>query len=216
MDTVLILADGIWEDDAQACALAGAADFVIAADGGYAQAVRAGARVDLVVGDFDSLDVEALATLAAQRVLTRRHPAAKDASDLELALDEALARRPRTIAILGALGRRLDHTLANIHLLERALATGVDVRLIDGRQSVVLVHSRHEIAAAAIGDRVSLVPLSASVRVSTIGLLFPLRGEDLERSTSRGVSNEVASLPAVVDVTRGRLLVIHCAGGGSP
>jgi thiamine pyrophosphokinase len=211
LDAVLILADGVWEDDAQARDLASLADLVIAADGGYAQALRAGARVDLVIGDLDSLRGEALLALEGAQVEIRQFPAEKDKSDLELALDHALAEHPRTVTILGSLGRRLDHAVVNIHLLGRGLRAGVDVRLIDGRQSVVLVRGRHEIAGAAIGDLVSLVPLSAAVRVFTTGLRYRLCGECLARASSRGISNEVTAVPALVRVLRGDLLVIHRA-----
>lgn len=209
MDTIVILANGAWTGAAQARCLAASADYVIAADGGLSKALRARIRVNLVVGDLDSLDDAGRSELQRMHIETRRFPAAKDASDLELALGEALARGPHAIWILGALGRRLDHTLTNIHLLERGLDAGVDIRLVDARQSVALVGGRHEIAGADVGDRVSLIPLSSSVRASTAGLRYSLGDEELRRAASRGVSNEVASVPALVEVTQGRLLVIH-------
>ncbi len=215
MDTIVILANGDWSDDVQARRLAAGADYIIAADGGYAKARRAGVRADLVVGDFDSLGPEEFVEIEAGRVEFRRFPHAKDSSDLELALDAAIARRPRAIVIVGALGRRVDHALSNLHLLERGADAGVDVRLVDGRQSVAHVRGRHEVDGAAVGDTVSLVPLSATARVSTTGLRYALRDEDLARASSRGVSNEVASLPALVTVSQGDLLLIHQAGGGA-
>jgi thiamine pyrophosphokinase len=214
VDSVLIVADGVWEDDALARQLASEAEFVIAADGGFAKALRASVHVDLVVGDFDSLDDAERSEVERMHIETRRFPAAKDASDLELALGEALAQGPHRIWILGALGQRLDHTLTNVHLLERGLDAGVDVRLVDGSRSIALVGGRHAIAGADVGDRVSLIPLSPSVRASTAGLRYPLEDEELRRAASRGVSNEVVSVPALVEVTRGQLLVIHVRRGG--
>ncbi len=215
MDTILILADGVWEDGQQARRLAAAAEFVIAADGGFTKAFSVGARVDLVVGDFDSIDDAGRLALERLRVETRRYPPDKDASDLELALNEALMRSPREILILGGLGRRIDHALTNVHLLERGLDAGVDLRLVDGPQSIVLIDGRHDIGEAAVGDLVSLIPLSPSVRARTTGLRYSLRDEELSRGASRGVSNEVASLPARVEVTRGRLLLVHIRREGS-
>ncbi len=209
MGTVLILANGIWEDEAQARRLANSADLVIAADGGFAKALAARVHVDLVVGDLDSIDSAACRAISASAVEVRRYPAAKDWSDLELALDEALARRPAEILILGSLGHRIDHALTNVHLLERGLGAGVAIELVDGTQSVILIDARHDVADAHVGDRVSLIPVSESVRTTTSGLRFPLGDEILRRAASRGVSNVVDRLPVVIDVTSGRLLVIH-------
>ncbi len=213
MDTIVILANGAWAAAAQARRLAASADYVIAADGGLAKALRASIRVDLVVGDFDSLQPAAVRLLVRSDTDVRRHPVGKDASDLELALDEALARRPRRVVIFGALGERIDHTLTNVHLLERGLVAGADIRLVDGRQTIVLVASQLDLVEARVGDTLSLLPLSETARVSTIGLRYPLQDEVLHRAASRGVSNEVVSVPASVGVADGRLLVIHVRGG---
>lgn len=215
MKTVLILANGLWTDDAQARLLAERADFVIAADGGFEKALAAGVRVDLVVGDLDSIGATARLSLASGAVRLEAHPAAKDASDLELALDHALTRTPARIVVIGALGLRVDHTLTNLHLLERGLDAGIAVELVDGTQSVTLTAGRLELADARSGDRVSLIPVSESARVSTTGLRFPLRDELLRRTASRGVSNVVDDVPAVVAVSSGRLLVVHDRGGAN-
>ncbi len=209
MDRIVILANGTWSTRTQIRRHAAAADFVIAADGGFAKARRARVRVDLVVGDFDSLAPGAFRALERAGIEVRRHPVEKDASDLELALDEALARRPRSVTIVGALGARIDHTLTNIHLLERGAAAGVDVRLVHGADTIALIEGPSVLADARVGDRVSLVPLSETARVSTEGLRYPLRDEVLRRCASRGVSNEVAALPVRIDAAAGRLIAIH-------
>lgn len=213
MKTVLILANGVWSSDAQARLLAANANLVIAADGGFEKALAAGARVDLVIGDLDSIGDAARVSLSASKIRVDVHPAAKDESDLELALDHALAQRPEHIIIVGGLGLRIDHALTNIHLLERGLDAGVAIELLEGTQSVTLAEGRREVVGARCGDRVSLVPVTESVRVSTRGLRFPLDDEVLRRAASRGVSNVVDDLPAVIAVVSGRLLVIHDRGG---
>jgi thiamine pyrophosphokinase len=211
--TVLILANGVWGESVDARSMAERADFVIAADGGYAKALAARVPVNMVVGDLDSLDDASLRTLAGSSVEVRRYPADKDWTDLELAIDEALKRTPGKITILGALGNRIDHTLTNVHLLERGLDAGVSIELESEAESVTLTGVRRELADAHIGDRVSLVPISESVRVSTTGLRFALYEDVLYRAASRGVSNLIDDVPAVVSVSSGRLLVIHTRTG---
>src|SRR5690348_11873254 len=63
---------------------------VIAADSGLEHARALGVPVDLVVGDLDSVDPAVLDAAIADGVTVERHPAAKDATDLELALDAAV------------------------------------------------------------------------------------------------------------------------------
>src|SRR5918996_338460 len=84
----------------------------IAADSGLEHARALGLGVSEVVGDMDSVDPETLVAAEEAGVGIERHPAAKDATDLDLALDAALARRPRRIVVVTGAGDRLDHTLA--------------------------------------------------------------------------------------------------------
>ena len=90
---------------------------VVAADGGADEALRLGLRVDLVVGDMDSVTPDALVRIEAEGGEIRRHPVDKDAIDLELALDEALAGRPERILVVGGAGGRFDFVLANALVL---------------------------------------------------------------------------------------------------
>ena len=89
---------------------AGAFDAVIAVDGGFASLADVGCAPDLAIGDFDSLGY------VPEGVEVLVFPPEKDASDMELALGEAVARGADAVEVYGALGGRLDHTLANLQL----------------------------------------------------------------------------------------------------
>src|SRR5689334_19399915 len=87
---------------------------VVAADSGLDLAEQLGIEPTLVVGDFDSVS-EAALTRARERVAEIvEHPVAKDETDLELALDEVIARGADRIVVVGGAGGRLDHLLANV------------------------------------------------------------------------------------------------------
>jgi thiamine pyrophosphokinase len=209
---VVVVANGAPGRIGDLPAWARAADFAIAADGGYELARRLGFKVDLVVGDSDSLSEEARREIEEKGIEVEVHPREKDASDLELALDRALALRPKQLALIGAIGDRLDHSLAGIFLLEKAAAAGVEAVLLHGRERAYLVRDRLEIEEARVGDLVSLLPLSQEARgVRTEGLRYPLCGETLHRAGSRGISNVVLVLPARVALAEGSLLVVHHA-----
>jgi len=209
---ILILADGIWEDGGRLDRLAGRSDRTIAADGGFDRAAAAGIDVDEVVGDLDSIGPEGKDRLVGSDITVHIYPRAKDATDLELAIDLALARRPGRIVVYGGLGGRLDHTLANVFLLLKGIPVGVPIELASGAETARLVVDRIELNGARIGEAVSLIPISERALVRTEGLRYPLEDEPLIRSSSRGISNEVASLPASVEVKEGILLLIHKGG----
>jgi len=209
-EKILILANGEWSAPDRLRALLEDADFVIAADGGWAKAVEHGVRVDEVVGDLDSMaEADREALLAAATPVVHAYSREKDATDLDLAIDHALRRRPAQIMLYGALGARIDHAIANLHLLEKGIAARVPILLANGRETARYVADVIELANARPGDRVSLIPISEEATASTEGLRYPLDGERLLRAASRGVSNVVVSIPARVRVGRGILLVIH-------
>jgi len=185
-----------------------ASDLVIAADSGLEHAQALGVPVDLVVGDLDSVDPAALDAAVADGATVERHPAAKDATDLELALDAALERGATEVLVLGVGGGRLDHFLANMLLLAspRYSHVRVDAR-VEGDE-VTVVHEHVELVGAA-GALCSLLPLGGpAVGVVTDGLRFPLRRETLAPGTTRGVSNEFLGARAHVSLDAGVLLAI--------
>ena len=103
------------------------AQLVIAADGGAAHIEAAGGQCDVIVGDQDSVRPETLHRARAAGADIRDFPTAKDATDGELALREALSRGATSITIVGALGGpRVDHLLANVALLAHPSLRDVD------------------------------------------------------------------------------------------
>ena len=152
---------------------------VIAADRGVDRALALGLRVDLAIGDFDSVTPEGLAAAEADGARVERHPAAKDATDLELALDAALALEPARIVVIGSGGGRLDHLLGVVLLLghERYASAQIEAYLGDSHLHFVRGTCR---LVGTPGDLVSLVPLHGPCDgVRTEGLEYPLLGETL-------------------------------------
>jgi thiamine pyrophosphokinase len=202
--TVLVLAAGVATAD-EAQEAAEGADFIIAANGGFSLASRAGVPVDLLLGDIDSLPQ------VPEGVPIIRVPREKEATDLELALDYAVSLNPSYIRVVGAFGARLDHTLANANLLAKY---DVPIVLFHSGLRAHLVVEKLELSAFP-GDLVSLIPLTAEVRgVHTWGLRYALHDGILLRASTRGVSNEVVRLPCGVSVREGKLLLIHIPQGG--
>ena len=184
-------------------------DYLICADGGANHALAMGLTPHLVVGDLDSIDDEVSQELCRVSTEFLQYPSEKEKSDLELALDKAIELRPGKIVLIGVFGgRRMDHTFANIMLMNVPLNRGIAVEIIDEDHEVRLVNSDVTIKGQA-GDYLSLLPLTAEVKeVVTEGLKYPLTGETLFFSSSRGLSNEFTGLEASIKVGAGTLLVI--------
>lgn len=196
-------------DPADAAQLRGA-DLIVAADGGTAHLERWGVAPHVVVGDLDSLSAEGRLRLAGLTV--ERHPAAKEKSDTELAVDRAAAAGADEIVLLGALGGpRADHALANTLLL----ACDARLRIVRGPLAMRVVRGgARALIDRPAGETVTLLAVGGDAAgVTTEGLRYPLRSDTLRLGSSRGVSNEVASRPAAVSVGSGALLVIE--GGPS-
>jgi thiamine pyrophosphokinase len=191
---------------------------VVAADGGLDRAAALGLAVDVVIGDLDSASPGALATAGATGARVVRHPEAKDATDLELALDEALALDARRVLVVASAGGRLDHLLGSVLLLGADGYAGVELDAIVGDALVHVVRGDRTIAGEP-GELVTLLAVGGpATGVVTEGLEYPLAGETLEPGSSRGVSNVFAHAEARVTVGSGVLLAIRpgaaIAGGG--
>jgi thiamine pyrophosphokinase len=182
--------------------------FVVAADGGAELATELGLRVDLIVGDLDSISLERLAA----GVPIERHPEAKDVSDLELALGAALRLGPERIVVLGGGGGRLDHLLGTLLVLAADAYCEAEVDAQLGAAVVHVVRGERHLAGTP-GDLISLFALHGPAEgVVTDGLVYRLRGETLVPGSSRGLSNLFADREVRISVERGVVLAVRPSG----
>jgi thiamine pyrophosphokinase len=210
-DEVVVIVAGGEAPPAEAARAVPPGARVVAADRGVDHAHALGLEVDLVVGDLDSASRTGLAEAEEAGARVERHPTAKDATDLELALDAALELEPEPgrIVVLAGVGSRLDHLLSALLLLgsDRYAATEIDAIVGDAR--IQVVRGSRDLEGEP-GELVSLLPLHGPAEgVRTEGLAYPLAGETLVAGTSRGVSNRFTGEAARVDVERGILLAVR-------
>jgi thiamine pyrophosphokinase len=205
---VIVAGGGLTEAD---FALIESTDFLIGVDSGAVQLLEAGWVPHRAVGDFDTAGPEAEQMLRARGVDVRLLPSAKDVTDTQDAVDQALARAPQEILLLGALGGgRFDHALANVHLLERMEAAGVRgivqnrcnrIRLHTGGTMTVEASSFRYVSLLALSDRVDGITLS--------GFRYPLNEATLTRDFPLGISNELTGAEGWIRMGDGKLLVIE-------
>jgi thiamine pyrophosphokinase len=204
-DIVIVVAGG----GPASAALLPQARAVIAADGGLERALALGLRVDVAIGDFDSVSSEAMVAAKAAGATFVRHAPAKDATDLELALEHAATLKPRRILLIGAEGGRLDHLLASLLALGSERFAEFELDAILGAASIHVVRRERRLTGRA-GELITLLALNGPAKgVVTEGLLYPLGGETLEPGSTRGVSNVFTQAQARVQLAHGVLLAIR-------
>ena len=211
----LIFVNGTINDYAQLARWLRPDDYTIAADGGAHHCAALGLRPAVLVGDLDSIAPELLTEYEKAGVVIERHPPRKDETDLELAVRRAVADGATEILLLGALGGRLDQTLANL-LLPARTDWPVPILLADGTQLArVLRGGEATTLHGAAGDTVSVVPMSADVTgITYTGLEYPLVNATLRLGSTQGVSNRLIGESATIRITSGILLVVQESGSG--
>lgn len=186
-------------------------DMRIAADAGYLTARALGDRVDLLVGDLDSLPEGDI----PDGVELIRVPAEKDDTDTQLAIELALERGADDIVIIGGLGGRIDHTLSNIAILEDLSVRGIYAVMTDGRNRVRYLRSSSALIARGGHKYLSIIAADERVRgVSIEGVRYPLKNATLTRRRQYAVSNEIVGNCALISVRRGGIFIIESSDEG--
>jgi thiamine pyrophosphokinase len=189
--------------------------FVIAADVGLAEAMRLGVPVDVLVGDLDSVSGEMLEAYLRRGGRVRRHPRDKDATDLDLSLDEAITWGADHIVVVGGQGGRFDHLLGNALSLASPRRRAVEIDAVFGAARLHVVWRRRGLTGEP-GELVSLFALGGAARgVRTTGLRWRLDDADLAAGSSLGISNRFLGERAAVEVREGAVLVVRPGEGAT-
>jgi thiamine pyrophosphokinase len=178
------------------------ADVIICADGGANTALKFGIKPDAIVGDLDSVHAEALVKF--QKVPTYEDTD-DETTDLEKAISWAVKQTYDHITVVGAAGKRLDHTVGNLGVLSKFYPDAL-VRLVDDLGEIVYV-GKDLTFEAKRGDVVSLIPLNRCEGITTAGLRYGLEDESLELGVKEGTSNVVIETPVSIKVKKGHLLL---------
>ncbi len=181
-------------------------DLTVAADSGYHNAVALGERVDILLGDFDSIG-----TLPPDGGFERiQVPVEKDLTDTQLAVEVALERGADEVILIGGLSGRLDHTLSTLVILEDLYARGYHATLTDGQSRVRFMRSTSTLIARNGYKYLSLLAADDTVKGVTIeGCKYPLKNATLRRSLGFAVSNEITGNVALISVKKGGVYLVE-------
>lgn len=190
----------------------GGYDCVIAADRGMDVLYRHHLTPNMIVGDFDSVEPEVLSFYKRDPlILFEELSTEKDDTDLEHAIRCAVMMGAQSITVMGAIGTRMDQTLASVGLLGIGLMEGVEMVLLDANNRIRMLHESCTLSKDKLmGKYISLLPYAGDVTGLTLsGFKYPLQKENLSSFSTRGVSNEAVEEELLIVFDNGILLVIE-------
>ncbi|MCI9487944.1 MAG: thiamine diphosphokinase [Lachnospiraceae bacterium] len=188
------------------------ADCVIAVDGGLERTERLGLTPDCIVGDFDTVSRPVLDRYRKMGIPFEAHKPEKDYTDTELALTYGLSLPGVSeIAILGGLGRRFDHALANVQILLHALKKRIPCSIVDACNRISLLDGPVDLERSRIWGRyISLIPFTERVTGITLtGFKYPLKEAVFTQGGSLGVSNELIAERGRISFREGILIYVE-------
>jgi len=172
-ETIVILAAGEFPRSESVLQLLDEADMIACCDSAAETLAASGRLPALIVGDLDSISAEIKQRYADRIVVC----SGQDDNDLTKTFHEVLGLHPSVIHILGATGRREDHTLGNISLLadyqKEAPRCQLDMVSDWGR---FVAASGQRTFVSEPGQEVSIFAFDHSLRMTAAGLQYPLDG----------------------------------------
>lgn len=185
-------------------------DYIIAVDGGIEYAKQLGIMPNMLVGDFDTYDSDDIESYEARGVVVRQFKPEKDDTDTEIAVREAV-RLGCDADIICGLGGRVDHLLANIHVMKIGIDSGLSVRMVDGKNIITIKDKPFTLNKKEYNKKyISFIPFSGEVcNLKLKGFKYNLDGYTLKPGSSRCVSNEMEDVLAYVSFDSGCLIVVN-------
>lgn len=182
---------------------------IIVADKGIEACHRKGIVPNVLIGDFDSADMDIVENFR-EKCECIDLPVHKDQTDTHAALIYAISDGCDHLIILGATGTRLDHTWANIGLLKLCMDNHIKAYIIDSYNRISMANETIILDKDDNYPYVSLVPYAEQVSELTL-TGFEYSGENitLNPGESLGISNTIIDSSGIIEFTSGNLLIIE-------
>ncbi len=185
-------------------------DFILCADRGWKLAIEAGITPDAVISDFDSYEGS---DIPVKHIM--RHPVEKDDTDTMLCVKYALEHDMKDILIIGGIGGRLDHTVANLQTMLYAAKRGARIEMRDGSSRLYMLSAPHRTRIRlpkTEGYTLSVFALGGECSgISERGVYYELTDAVLTSDFPLGVSNRITAEEAQISIGEGNLLIVEAA-----
>ncbi len=175
---------------------------VVVLDGAYDRVAKLGIKIDVVIGDFDSIaDLKPLPDIDYIKIPDQ------DTTDLEKGIEYLESKGCNDISVSWVTGNRLDHTFNNMSLL--AKYPQLNIVFYDDHSKAYRIPSGFK-KSFNKGDIISLLPMGKVKGIKTTNLKYPLNDEDLELGVRSGSSNE-AEKNGIVEIAyqAGNLILVE-------
>lgn len=192
-------------------------DKIICVDGALSAADRLGISIDYLVGDYDTVPKELIdqykrkAQTGEIKTQILTYNPVKDATDTQIAVSLAVEKGAEQLHIVGATGTRIDHLLANIHLLMAPMSANIPAFITDANNRIYLKDKSFTVYKDKLyGSYFSLIPFEGSIkRVTLTGFKYNTNQVDFTFGSSLGVSNELILDKGEVSFSEGIFIVIE-------
>lgn len=186
------------------------ADFIIGVDFGAWWLLKQGVVPQMAIGDFDSVSKIQLAKIKKRVKAIKKFIAEKDATDLELAGEEAINIGAEEVFIYGALGGRFDHSLGGIEVLTKLESHNIRGYIVDKFNKIHIVRRLQEkFSRGSDFPYISFIALTNRAVVTLTGFVYNGKKISLIRGSTRGISNQIKNSVATITVHSGRVLAIQ-------
>lgn len=184
-------------------------DYILCADGGIRYLYEMNTDIDAIIGDLDSVDEKFSTFIKKNNISIIQYPVEKDETDTELAIEYLIEQECNNITLMGVMGSRMDHTLANILLLKRLSKMNIKGKIIDENNSIVLLSDYLKLERKK-HHYISIIPITHSgVVVSLKGFYYPLKESLIEYGTTLGISNKIIDDVGEIFIKKGEALIIE-------
>ncbi len=184
-------------------------DYIICADGGANFLYKIKVVPDYILGDLDSLELKVKNYFKEKGVNFKKFPERKNETDTQLCIHLAKGLGIVDIDLLGALGGRIDHTVANINLMYYIKKLGLNPVIKNNKEDLHMIESEYIDIFGKKGDTISVLPVNGdSAGITLEGLEYPLKDATIEYGDPIGISNVMESDKCRITVEKGTLLIV--------
>lgn len=185
-------------------------DYIICADGGANHAYGMEIMPNYIIGDLDSIDKDIIDYYKKDGVKFEQFPSKKNETDSELCIYLAKQLQTEELHLIGALGGRIDHTIANINLLYYIRSMNIIPKIISEDEEIYIAINEEIIVEGQKGNTVSVIPIKGDAKGVTLhNLEYPLNDYCMEFSVPLGISNVMLDSNCRIGVIEGNLIVIR-------
>ena len=185
-------------------------NYIIGADGGCNHLFKMNITPNYIVGDLDSIKREVIEYYENKNVTFKRYPSHKDETDSEICIYLAKLLGADEIDIFAALGGRIDHTLANIGLMNYIKENNMKPRILTSEEEILMVKNETINLKGKRGDTISVISINGESKGVTLKKLeYPLDNATVNHLSPLGISNVMLEDECIISIKDGCALIIR-------